>query len=180
VLVIWNLFSRKLQTKLNLKLHLVLYLFAFIGYCRLSYFTLRSNAYEVILLYTLLFAIYFLLLKIVKTPSAIKIAIGAAILFRFGLLFSIPNLSDDFYRFIWDGQLVIDHISPYQYLPSQWVSPDPSVGTIYQNLNSPHYLSVYPPVCQYIFAFAYLLFTDNILGNIIIMKAFIFLFEVFC
>lgn len=40
---------------------------------------------------------------------------GGAILFRLLLLTTTPTLSDDVYRYLWDGHLVTAGISPYQY-----------------------------------------------------------------
>ena len=33
-------------------------------------------------------------------------------------MFSFPSLSDDIYRFVWDGKLVNQGINPYSHLPS--------------------------------------------------------------
>lgn len=64
------------------------------------------------------------------------------------LFFKVPLLSDDVYRFIWDGHLSISGINPFLYLPSELSSyPD-----LFPKLNSPQYYSVYPPLKQYIFA----------------------------
>jgi len=57
------------------------------------------------------FTLFFLYLHIIaqreKTDEGrTKFWIGAAILFRAVLLFAVPSLSDDFYRFIWDGRLL--------------------------------------------------------------------------
>jgi hypothetical protein len=38
---------------------------------------------------------------------------GAAILFRLFLLLTTPTLSDDVYRYLWDGHLVSNGVSPY-------------------------------------------------------------------
>lgn len=40
-----------------------------------------------------------------------------AVLFRATLLFSEPSLSDDIYRYLWDGRLLIEGINPYSYVP---------------------------------------------------------------
>ncbi|HMP29158.1 MAG TPA: hypothetical protein PKD85_06145, partial [Saprospiraceae bacterium] len=39
-------------------------------------------------------------------------------------LFTLPNLSDDIYRFYWDGVLIKNGISPYSHLPSQLIQTD--------------------------------------------------------
>lgn len=40
---------------------------------------------------------------------------GAAVLFRLLLLFTVPSLSDDVYRYLWDGHVAHNGISPYAY-----------------------------------------------------------------
>lgn len=75
---------------------------------------------------------------------------------RIVFLFSIPSLSDDVYRFIWDGKLSNININPYLYLPSDSKSFIPanylnSFETLFKSLNSPNYYSVYPPINQGVF-----------------------------
>ena len=43
-------------------------------------------------------------------------------LMRLLLLFSFPALSDDIYRFIWDGRLLLNLTDPYKQLPSEYVT----------------------------------------------------------
>ena len=72
---------------------------------------------------------------------------GVAVFFRLIFLFSTPVLSDDFFRFIWDGRLLVGGFNPYLYLPSEVVNtPIFSTAnlstTLYEGLNSPHYFTV--------------------------------------
>ncbi len=70
-----------------------------------------------------------------------------------------PFLSEDIYRFAWDGQLVASGINPYAYLPSAINGQvDP---VIYEHLNSPNYYSVYPPLKQLFFAISDFLSVGN-------------------
>ena len=107
--------------------------------------------------------------------------LGIAILARFLLLFSLPNLSDDLYRFIWDGRLLNQGINPFEQLPSYYLLAGNEVQgitqTLFDELNSPEYFTVYPPVCQAIFAFSTWLFPNSILGTVVTMKAFFLIFE---
>ena len=83
----------------------------------------------------------------------LKQVVGLAILCRLALFPMLPALSDDGYRYIWDGMLLTQAgISPYAYVPS-----DPALVMYHQEpifalLNSPRYFSVYPPVSQAVFA----------------------------
>ena len=108
--------------------------------------------------------------------------LAVAVLARFILLFSTPNLSDDIFRFIWDGRLLNHGINPFEQLPSYYMiagnEVDGITKSIFDELNSQEYFTVYPPVCQAIFAFSTWLFPKSILGTIITMKAFFLFFEI--
>lgn len=78
--------------------------------------------------------------------------LGLAIAFRVAFLPLLPVLSDDAYRYVWDGMLQVNGINPYLYRPE-----DPQLAAfqqeaIYEQLNSASYFSVYPPLSQLIFA----------------------------
>jgi len=74
------------------------------------------------------------------------------------MLLIFPNLSEDIYRFCWDGFLVNEGINPYLYTPSEIMQlkefDDIHLGLskIYPFLNSSEYHSVYPAFSQFIFA----------------------------
>jgi len=64
-----------------------------------------------------------------------------------------PALSDDIYRFVWDGQLISQGYNPYSHLPSDIIQ-DNIVGItpeLFTSLNSPNYYTIYPPVAQLMF-----------------------------
>lgn len=79
------------------------------------------------------------------------IYIGALV--RIIAVFCFPQLSDDIYRFVWDGRLIHEGINPYAHLPIDIVElhPDVDQGQILGRMNSPEYYTVYPPVSQFIF-----------------------------
>lgn len=63
-----------------------------------------------------------------------------------------PMLSDDYYRFYWDGKLLWHGMSPYQYIPVATPEHFQSLyPSIVQEMNSPHYYSIYPPILQGLF-----------------------------
>lgn len=49
--------------------------------------------------------------------TLLKIVILFSVLFRITLLFSEPSLSDDIYRYLWDGKLLNHGVNPYRYAP---------------------------------------------------------------
>src|ERR1044071_5648462 len=67
-------------------------------------------------------AIYLLATWIVMraraSGSIVLIAIVFAVLFRLSIIFAPPYLSDDIYRYIWDGRVQAAGINPYRYVPA--------------------------------------------------------------
>ncbi|MGV3504341.1 MAG: glycosyltransferase 87 family protein [Adhaeribacter sp.] len=141
------------------------------AYLFLAYATPRDHFYTLIFLFGLAFAGYFLLLR--SRPGLWQGLVMALVL-RLLFLFALPQLSDDYYRFIWDGALVVAGENPYLYLPAALAATEPSIPGISQqlfhHLNSPAYFSVYPPLSQAVFAFARLLAGDSWLLACVVMR----------
>ena len=101
-----------------------------------------------LLLYSVIFAAYLwsarAVLAAAKPPSAVWI-VGFALLFRATLFFSAPSLSDDVYRYVWDGTLVNHGINPYQYAPG---APELSAyrDTLYERINHKDIGTPYGPI----------------------------------
>lgn len=84
-------------------------------------------------------------------PPAKTVLLGA-VLMRLVLVPLPPSLSDDGYRYVWDGMAVVQEgMSPYQSRPSDLALSEHHNDEIYTRLNSPGYYSVYPPVSQAVF-----------------------------
>ncbi|MBS13181.1 MAG: hypothetical protein CME19_16425 [Gemmatimonadetes bacterium] len=77
--------------------------------------------------------------------------IGAGCLFRATLLLTEPTLSDDIYRYLWDGTVSLAGINPYLLPPS---SPDLSglAPELLSRVNHSHLPTIYPPLAQAFFA----------------------------
>ena len=71
-------------------------------------------------------------------------------LFRLTLLFRPADLSDDIFRYLWDGRVARAALSPYAYAPN-----DPALATISPSLRDRlahrDIRGVYPPVAQAVF-----------------------------
>jgi hypothetical protein len=151
------------------------------GYIWLGYFTERTDFLQTISLYSVLFLLYVFLLYKNKSGDSYKIAIGGAVLLRLSLLLMTPNLSDDYYRFIWDGLLTVNGMNPYLLTPAELINSQQAVPGIsdelFQHLNSSGYLSAYPPVSQFIFWLSAKLAGAGIFGNIIMLRVVILLAE---
>lgn len=70
---------------------------------------------------------------------------------QFVLLFTRPALSDDMYRYVWDGRVQAQGISPYEYSPSANELAYLKDAQVWPNINRKSAVTVYPPVAQVIF-----------------------------
>jgi alpha-1,6-mannosyltransferase len=136
-------------------------------YIHIGYFLPRNNFQILLIDFGLLFLLYFFALK------ATHFNWWLVIIPKIALIASIPALSDDFYRFIWDGNLITRNINPYQFLPTEL----PPNAEFYL-LNSKHYYSVYPPLLQLIFGISAYFSNHSLITNILILRIIILLFEI--
>jgi alpha-1,6-mannosyltransferase len=84
-------------------------------------------------------------------PSLTLILATAALL-RFGALVAPVYLSDDVYRYIWDGRIQAAGINPYRYIPTDAQLAPLRDETIFPNINRNNYApTIYPPVAQMLF-----------------------------
>lgn len=147
----------------------------------LGYHSSQSDFVSIISFYIPFFLVYLGIFKWVKPEQVIPLLI-ISIFLRFILVFAFPNLSDDIYRFIWDGRLLINGWNPFDHLPSFYIEQGIQVPGIteelYHELNSPNYFTIYPPVAQAVFAFACWIFPNSIVASAILMKVFLFACEV--
>lgn len=149
----------------------------------LGYFVERADFLGLISIYGVFFLFYFFLTRAVNTRSVERsFWIGLGIILRVILLFAVPNFSDDCYRFIWDGRLMLNGINPFDHLPSYYIEnhilPKSLTLELYQHLNSQEHFTIYPPVAQAVFTLACWLFPSSIFGSIVIMKLVLLLGEI--
>ena len=102
--------------------------------------------------------------------------------FRVGLIFCLPNFSDDFYRFVWDGRLLVEGQNPFDFLPGDWMATLDASATakwqgLYDQMNSRPYYSVYPPVLQSVFWLSAKLTGGDLYWSVAIMKSFVVMAE---
>ena len=162
------------------KLHKVPILLAFLSlafYYTVAYHLERTDFIKVVTLFAALFFICFKLIQFEKWN--LKFLLITGIFFRLIFLYAEPNLSQDFFRFIWDGELVGHFINPYLQLPNTLIEqPDLVIANAKELHNgmgdlSARHFSNYPPLNQFIFAFAALLGGKSILGSIVVMRVLI-------
>ena len=143
-------------------------------YAFLAYDLVRFEHFKLLTLYSILFGCYYLILKQLKIKEQYLtyLAIGLRLVF----LFAIPNLSQDFYRFIWDGRLILTGLNPYLTTPNDLIFSQPTLfpqmKLLFDGmgpLSAGHY-SNYPPIHQLPFVIAAIISKHSILGAVIILR----------
>ncbi len=168
-----------------LKQHKLSVLLAIIGvvcYLLFAYKIVRTDYAQLIILYTILFIVSFWLLKLNKNNL---IFLGVlSVIFRMLFLFAIPNLSQDFYRFIWDGRIILEGFNPYLFTPQSFIAegvfPVAQAQELYAGmgaLNGSHFTN-YPPINQLCFVIAGLFASKSIMGAAMVMRLLIILADV--
>lgn len=119
----------------------------------LGHWIVRDQSAALLLSYTCLFVAYLFLLK---EENSFWHLLGIGLVARLVLFGSLPSLSDDVYRFIWDGTLLKNGIHPFAHLPTYYLDQQVSGldNQLYEQLNSPNYFTIYPPINQAIFWFS--------------------------
>ena len=149
-------------------------LFISFFYLSFAYDLERSDFIKLITLYTGLFFLCYKTVQVFK--GNFWLLAGLGIFFRLLFITSVPNLSQDFYRFIWDGRLVLQGINPYLISPEMYLSEGNQVVNqaqlLYEGmgaLNASHF-SNYPPVNQLLFSIAAIFSGKSILGSVIVLR----------
>jgi hypothetical protein len=154
-------------------------IFSVICYFFFAYFIERTQFYIVSFVWFSLFGGCYLLLK--NNHISFTTLVLIALLFRAIFFFSTPNLSQDFYRFIWDGRLLLNGLNPYLSLPEtfiqQNIQPIAEAAILYDGmgeLNGSHYTN-YPPLNQLCFFIAALFASKSIFGSVLVLRSIIIL-----
>ena len=154
-------------------------LLSVLGYYFMGFEVDRAQSLILIPLYlSLFFCSYPLIFK----SYSLKQILGIGILFRLIFLLSTPLLSQDFFRFLWDGMLLSNGLNPYEATPDLLNQTAPLFSTpisqeLYKGmgvLSAEHY-SNYPPINQLGFYLASLIGGNSILANIISIRVLLIL-----
>ena len=150
-------------------------------YFYIAYFLDRTNFIFLCSIWFVLFACFYFLVQ--KPRLSFNNLVGIAFIFRLIFLFATPNLSQDFYRFIWDGRMILEGLNPYLSLPETFIQninyPIAEVRELYAGmgeLNGGHYTN-YPPLNQLCFLIAALFASKSIFGSILVLRVLIILAE---
>ena len=169
------------SSKINLSWYIFPSVLFLVAHFQLAYLTPRRTDISSIWIFlALAFIAYFSILKRFNDSNHQKLNLGLAIISRFLLLFSFPLLSDDIYRFIWDGSLMLHGMNPLSFTPQElmlekldWLDP-----LLFQKMNSPAYYSVYPPINQLAFLLSAIPGKGNLLASVVILRTFILAFDI--
>jgi hypothetical protein len=154
------------------KIPLLLAIVSLIFYASFAYDLVRTDYIKLFSLYAGLFFLFYKLIQLLK--HNVKLLTWLSFGFRTVFILAIPNLSQDFYRFIWDGQLLLLEINPYLSTPDLQMSLGvlsdfPNQNAIYEgmgSLSASHFTN-YPPLNQLSFAIANLFPGTTILSSVV-------------
>lgn len=105
--------------------------------------------------------------------STLVIVLLFAGIFRLSIVFAPPYLSDDIYRYVWDGRVQAAGINPYRYIPADDHLKSLRDEEIYPKINRRDYAhTMYPPAAE-----AMYLLTTRISESVTWMKLTIVGFE---
>lgn len=88
--------------------------------------------------------------------------LGVAVLMQAPLVFMRPTLSDDMFRYVWDGRVQAQGISPYRYSPEAPELAYLRDAEIYPSINRKPYVTIYPPAAEAGYALLWRIWPDNI------------------
>ncbi|WP_350293055.1 mannosyltransferase [uncultured Croceitalea sp.] len=168
-----------------IKLHkysILIVLGCILFYLSFAYDLDREDFTKLMLLYGALVFFHYKLIQFEKWNF--KFLLIAGILFRLVFVIAEPNLSQDFYRFIWDGELIKNGINPYLHTPNTLIErPDFAITNSQELYNgmgalSARHYSNYPPLNQLIFTVSTYLGGGSVLGSLIIMRLSIILADI--
>lgn len=141
-----------------------------------QYFISREK-FVALLVWQIILHILFIFLYYKRAFISVKQIIIAGVVLRIGTAFIMPSLSDDIYRFIWDGQLIAHAQNPLLTTPDNYLSnlsatfPDYEYyNKLHGLINHPQFYTCYPPLMQLVFTIAAFIGGKSILMSTIIIK----------
>jgi len=144
----------------------------------MAYFVPREETVFLISAFGIAFVSFLVFLRRAESED-VELGYYWGILVRLLIIASIPKLSDDVYRFIWDGRLLFNLEDPYKYLPDHYLGSGLTGITegLYDKINSKEYFSVYPPFNQVFFFLSTLFSPNSEVWSIVILRVIILVFE---
>ena len=164
------------------KFSILLVLASILFYTSFAYDLVRTDFIKLI---SLFFALFFLSFKLIQFEKwNFNFLLISGILFRLIFLMAEPNLSQDFYRFIWDGELILSGMNPYLQTPDTIMENGEillaNASELHKGMGSlsARHFSNYPPLNQLLFAISVFLGGKSIMGSLIVMRSIIILADI--
>ena len=154
---------------------LAIILLVVISYFNLAYGVAREDFGLLLMYYGISFGGFLYFLN--RAAFSFGFLAFLALVFRLIFVVSIPELSNDFYRFIWDGRLLLEGFNPYLSFPLGFLQEE-NAEVVHQGaqlakgmgeLNASHY-TVYPPLNQLCFFMAALVGSQSILVSVLTLR----------
>ena len=134
----------------------------------------RTEFVSLVISYCFLFLLAYQIIKLQK--NNFTFLIGTTLLVRLIFIGALPNLSQDYFRFIWDGKLILEGLNPYVHLPQDLIAnPNFKLSQAQElvngmkSLSASHY-SNYPPTNQLFFIVAGFFSNHSIMSAAVILR----------
>ena len=106
-----------------------------------------------------------------ENPRLLFWTFGLVAVLQAILTLTHPTLSDDMYRYIWDGRVQAQGISPYHYPPDAPELSHLRDSDIYPFINRKSVVTVYPPAAEAAYALLWRIIPDNVRWFQIVMAS---------
>lgn len=87
-----------------------------------------------------------------KLPFCLTVIIIISVCARFLIYLSPPTLSDDIYRYVWEGKIFSAGFNPFEFAPDNPKLEQFRDAEIFTGVTRKNITTIYPPVSQFIFA----------------------------
>lgn len=155
---------------------------ALIFICGISAIGLLVTRDQTLLLFMAYFSAFFAYFWLSRFELPLAASLPVGLIARLILFLGLPTLSDDIFRFIWDGHLLAGGINPFEQLPGYYLAPDHSVPgltpELYELLNSKGYFTIYPPLNQLVFWLSVTLGGDSWLLSTAVIRGLLLLADI--
>ena len=160
------------------------YIYIFGFFSILCYYLIgyQINRLETSLLFTIYTLLFLSFVVFMNKKISINSILILGISFRLILIGSIPDLSQDYFRFIWDGNLSRLGLNPYMYTPiylSKYDQLFPLANNLILGMGelSANNYSNYPPFSQLVYLISSQLGKNNLWVSILTIRLIIIAFE---
>lgn len=131
-----------------------------------------SDLFRHVFFFLLAFAFYMAAVVVLRrmergglqlSRRALLLALAWAVVLRVGLVATTPSLSDDIYRYVWDGKVAAAGIDPYAFPPA---APELAElrDPLWNGINHKEMSTPYPPLAEALFAVVYRLAPGSAAG----------------